>query len=112
MTTEQILSQIEAINAELNIHRHYENYMKPNVWWITITWKNDDGIDLKVSKNGMEFSPVLLETWLAFDRTANKGLPLARLAAPIEHQDEEPFRHIVGPVMPPSRFDFEDEIPF
>ena len=100
MTTEQILSQIEAINAEVHIYRwKYTTYAK-NRWNAKIIW-DEEGTKLEVQKTGEHFSEALTQAWLAFDRIANKGLPLARLAAPIEHQ----------PVMPPSRFDFEDEVP-
>jgi hypothetical protein len=78
MTTEEILTQIEAINAEFDVHRHHEQYMKSTKWFVTIQWFGDDGTTLKVTKNGMEFADVLNEAWTAFDRTANKGTAIGK----------------------------------
>ena len=104
MTVEQILIRLEAINAELHIIRHSEEYMKPNNWYVVISWK-DNGSELRVKKEASVFYDALNDAWEEFDRIANRGLPLARLVAPIEHQPKVYAEC-------PRPYEFDDDIPF
>ena len=82
-TIEQIFERLDVLNAEVSIFRHPASYMKAERWTITIEVEADRA-KVIVRHSGNDVGEVIATAMAKLERTVERGLPIAALAAPIE----------------------------
>lgn len=101
LSLEQILTLLESLDVNVIIARYTEPYHHPNHWWVKLE-VTSDGTEVKCEAKYSSLEETLTKAFAKLSRVISKGLPLARLAGPIEGELQR--------VSEPKAF--VDDIPF